>query len=93
MGLEKLLYLQGVGASYSDYSGRLVHHSQAERLGLLACLLANCTQPKFHLDDLSPDGFVAANGEAIEERNFDLDVAPWQRPLATFQFACLTEPS
>ncbi|QYJ94923.1 4-alpha-glucanotransferase [Shewanella spartinae] len=93
MGLEKLLYLQGVGASYSDYSGRLVHHSQAERLRLLACLLANCTQPKFHLDDLSPDGFVAANGEAIEKRNFDLDVAPWQRPLAIFQFACLTEPS
>ncbi|MCG9753682.1 4-alpha-glucanotransferase [Shewanella insulae] len=93
MGLEKLLYLQGVGASYSDYSGRMVHHSQAERLGLLACLLANCTQPKFHLDDLSPDGFVAANGEAIVKRNFDLDVAPWQRPLAVFQFACLTEPS
>ncbi|WP_052813761.1 4-alpha-glucanotransferase [Shewanella sp. cp20] len=92
-GLEKLLYLQGVGASYSDYSGRMVHHSQAERLGILACLLANCTQPEFNLDDLSPDAFVAANGEAIAERNFALDAAPWQRPLAAFQFACLTAPS
>ncbi|WP_428612716.1 4-alpha-glucanotransferase [Shewanella sp.] len=93
MSLDKLLYLQGVGASYTDYSGRTVQHSLTDRIGILACMLSTCQQPKFNCEELSPEAFVRANQDAINQRNYDLDVAPWQRPLAPFQYASLSAPS
>ena len=40
MGLEKLLYLQGVGSEFIDCFGQLVHIPSKDRQGILTSMLA-----------------------------------------------------
>ncbi|HAY93032.1 MAG TPA: hypothetical protein DCY70_03860, partial [Shewanella sp.] len=39
MGLEKLLYLRGVGAEFTDCFGQNIHISEVDRQGILTCML------------------------------------------------------
>ena len=93
MSLDKLLYLQGVGASFINYSGELTVQSLADRIQILGCMLGQLKQPDFDLTQYDPDGFVARNAEAIEARIEQLDAKPWQRPLPVFQHTSLVQPS
>ncbi|QYJ85198.1 4-alpha-glucanotransferase [Shewanella mesophila] len=93
MSLDKLLYLQGVGASFINYSGELTVQSPADRIQILGCMLGQLKQPRFDLSQNDCDGFVARNAEAIEARIEQLDVKQWQRALPVFQHTSLVQPS
>lgn len=43
MGLEKLLYLRGVGAEFTDCFGKEIHISEVDRQGILTCMLQEKT--------------------------------------------------
>ncbi len=86
MGLEKLLYLQGVGAEFIDCFGNHVHISPNDRKGILTSM---CLAP--HQSDV--DGALSVlNDKFIEQRIHELDVAPWLKPIGTFQWTYVDEP-
>lgn len=93
MSLDKLLYLQGVGASFINYSGELTVQSAVDRVQVLACMLGQLKQPQFDLTQYDPQGFVARNHLAIEARIEQLDAKPWERALPTFQHTNLEQPT
>ncbi|QYK02338.1 4-alpha-glucanotransferase [Shewanella psychrotolerans] len=92
MSLDKLLYLQGVGASFINYSGELTVQSSADRVQILGCMLGQLKQPLFDLTQTTPEDFVDRNAKAIEARIEQLDAKPWQRALPIFQHTNLKEP-
>ncbi|QIR14649.1 4-alpha-glucanotransferase [Shewanella aestuarii] len=87
MGLEKLLYLQGVGSEFIDCFGQLVHIPSKDRLGILTSMRASTSliglseQQLCQLNDLQVHNQV---NDAI----YQLDVQPWLLPLHGFQW-CL----
>ncbi|WP_285162664.1 4-alpha-glucanotransferase [Shewanella goraebulensis] len=87
MGLEKLLYLQGVGAEFIDCFGNNVQISPEDRNGILKsmCLGYLGLQRQSDADVLS--------GSYIEQRIYELDVKPWLNPLRQFQWSYVDTPS
>lgn len=70
MGLDKLLYLRGVGAEFVDCDGQLTAIHTNDRLAILQAMLA-----KPEIDNAIID-------QQIEQ----LDVQPWRDFLAPFQY-------
>ncbi|MCK8043549.1 4-alpha-glucanotransferase [Shewanella sp. 1CM18E] len=83
MGLDKLLYLQGVAIEFNDCNGEYVRISDADRLGVLTCMLTqvDANQP----DSLSTATELLQSEESIAKRNFQLDAMPWTQALPPFQ--------
>ncbi|QQX81585.1 4-alpha-glucanotransferase [Shewanella sp. KX20019] len=77
MGLEKLLYLQGVGAEFVSCSGEKIYTPEQDRIGILRCMLAG----EQHLND-----------ELIASKIFALDALPWTHALPSFQHCCIEAP-
>jgi 4-alpha-glucanotransferase len=107
MGLEKLLYLQGIGAEFIDCLGKKVTIHHKDRLGILASMLLDndalktCANVSRSVDQntlvqgkLTRDGLAQAfNDEFIEQHIFDLDVAPWFEPVHAFQWCYQDAPA
>ncbi|GGN13302.1 4-alpha-glucanotransferase [Shewanella putrefaciens] len=91
MGLEKLLYLRGVGAEFTDCFGQYIRISETDRQGILTCML---------LDNASTDGdpqFASAaqallSDESIAQQIYELDALPWTQVLPEFQWCFVDEP-
>lgn len=97
MELDKLLYLQGVGAEFIDCFGRHVHIEQQDRLGILNAMLVQQDNKPFCSSD-SLDKHQPAintitghetliNEHTVEEIVYALDVEPWLQILPSFQYS------
>ncbi|AZG73127.1 4-alpha-glucanotransferase [Shewanella livingstonensis] len=103
MGLEKLLYLQGVGAEFIDCFGNLVHIPAKDRQGILTTMLLpssfhehdhlhgvnESALPPFNVDAFSQQQLSA---QQIAARIEQLDVMPWLMPLHGFQWCGVDKP-
>jgi 4-alpha-glucanotransferase len=102
MGLEKLLYLQGVGAEFIDCFGRHVKIDQHDRLGIVKAMLApNGHEPlstslNKHLPINSSINKSINNSishdeplsvSIVEETVYTLDAKPWLSILPSFQYS------
>src|SRR5690606_13453510 len=76
MGLDKLLYLQGVGAEFIDCFGQTVIIPDNDRKGILQAMCA----------DQVAQAESIFNPDFIQQRNYQLDAAPWKIPLPAFQW-------
>ncbi|PIW59501.1 4-alpha-glucanotransferase [Shewanella sp. CG12_big_fil_rev_8_21_14_0_65_47_15] len=91
MGLEKLLYLRGVGADFTDCFGQYIRIPETDRQGILTCMLKEknalasgetCTQAQ-----------LALLGESgIEAQIHRLDAQHWTQVLPTFHWCYVDEP-
>ncbi|WP_076407946.1 4-alpha-glucanotransferase [Shewanella sp. UCD-KL12] len=83
MELEKLLYLQGVGAEFIDCNGKNVTIPEQDRLGVLKCMLNRS-------DELTSTAEKCAElGDRVQE----LDAKPWTYLLASFQHTYINNQS
>ncbi|MGX9460050.1 4-alpha-glucanotransferase [Shewanella sp. A14] len=98
MGLEKLLYLQGVGAEFIDCFGNVVHIPAKDRQGILTTMLL---EPSFYqqlqktsLSTLSAQSLTEhyLSQQNIVARIEQLDVLPWLMPLHQFQWCSIDKP-
>jgi 4-alpha-glucanotransferase len=103
MGLEKLLYLQGVGAEFIDFFGNLVHIPAKDRQGILTTMLLPSSlhrhdhlhgendsgQPLFDIDAFTQQQLST---QPIAARIEQLDVLPWLMPLHQFQWCAIDKP-
>ncbi|MFT5704806.1 MAG: 4-alpha-glucanotransferase [Shewanella sp.] len=80
MGLEQLLYLQGVGARFVNCDGQEIEIPFSDRKGLLQCML----------DGEDPS---VCSSQFIDERAHLLDAKPWTDVLHTFQHTSENVPS
>ena len=81
MGLEKLLYLQGVGAEFINFSGQNIRIPTQDREGVLRCMLDKLVDTRGEIDA----GYLA-------RRIHELDAKPWTLGLHGFQHTYLDEP-
>ncbi|AQS37469.1 4-alpha-glucanotransferase [Shewanella psychrophila] len=81
MGLEKLLYLQGVGAEFINFSGQNVRVPVQDREGVLRCMLNKLVDTRGEIDE----GY-------LEQRIHELDAKPWTMGLHGFQHTYMDEP-
>jgi 4-alpha-glucanotransferase len=90
MGLEKLLYLQGVGAEFIDCFGNLVHIPATDRQGILTTMLLPTS---FNQHQCDPSEYAQILTDAkVAKRIEQLDVAPWLEPLHRFQWCEIDTP-
>lgn len=91
MGLEKLLYLRGVGADFTDCFGQYIRIPEMDRQGILTCMLQEKnilasgekgTQAQLAL--LSESGITA--------QIHQLDAQHWTQVLPTFHWCYVDEP-
>ncbi|MGX2952768.1 hypothetical protein ACWAU3_06780 [Shewanella sp. JL219SE-S6] len=75
MGLEKLLYLQGIGDGFSDSYGRFCPTSAGTRKQILSAMCGPIPEEASEL--------------WIERRVYQLDAEPWQQLLPSFQWCYL----
>ncbi|QDE31112.1 4-alpha-glucanotransferase [Shewanella polaris] len=103
MELEKLLYLQGVGAEFIDCVGNHVHIPAKDRQGILTTMLLEPSFYQQHLQtDLQQANQPALTSEALMQhclsdqqiatRIEQLDVLPWLMPLHKFQWCNIDKP-
>ncbi|MBC3767358.1 4-alpha-glucanotransferase [Neptunicella marina] len=74
MGIDKLLYLQGVGAQFIDCFGQTIQIPHVDRLGILHSMLDQKQLPQ------------SLSDEFIHQRNTQLDATPWTKILPQFQW-------
>ncbi|MGI2190085.1 4-alpha-glucanotransferase [Shewanella baltica] len=103
MGLEKLLYLRGVGAEFTDCFGQEIHISEVDRQGILTCMLqekntvAGTAIDASATEALSSDAGLtnvdAVLTEALIASQIDLlDARPWTQVLPEFHWCFVDEP-
>ena len=95
MGLEKLLYLQGVGAEFIDCFGNHIHIPPSDREGILKSMCLEASAADSITQDLASKEAVPTevlSPQWIEARIDTLDVAPWRTPLASFQWCYVDDP-
>jgi 4-alpha-glucanotransferase len=103
MGLEKLLYLQGVGAEFIDCFGNLVHIPAKDRQGILTTMLLQSSfdqhehlhgmnKPDQQLFDVQAFTQQHLSPPKIDARIAQLDVQPWLVPLHGFQWCTIDKP-
>ncbi|MDN4503425.1 4-alpha-glucanotransferase [Alteromonadaceae bacterium BrNp21-10] len=83
MGLDKLLYLQGVGAEFVDCNGTNITIEYSDRVGILQTMLTDVATPSQ----------AVFNPDFVDQRNHMLDAEPWTQLLPAFQWTYLDEPS
>ncbi|MCH1928781.1 4-alpha-glucanotransferase [Shewanella sp. A25] len=91
MGLEKLLYLRGVGADFTDCFGQYIRIPETDRQGILACMLAN----KNTLKDTNPIASMAdepPSDAEIEAQIYQLDAHHWTQIIPAFHWCYVDEP-
>ncbi|MGL5390608.1 MAG: 4-alpha-glucanotransferase, partial [Shewanella sp.] len=88
MGLDKLLYLRGVGAEFTDCFGQYVRIPESDRLGILRCMLQDETEA-IEKQNVEQQGIDNA---LIEQQNYALDAKPWTQVLAAFHGCFIDEP-
>ncbi|WP_416305979.1 4-alpha-glucanotransferase [Neptunicella sp. SCSIO 80796] len=76
MGLDKLFYLQGIGAEFIDCFGNTVVIPDDDRKGILQTMCADQVE--------QPDSLFSQ--EFIDTSIYQLDAAPWKVPLPAFQW-------
>ncbi|QIR15048.1 4-alpha-glucanotransferase [Shewanella aestuarii] len=81
MGLEKLLYLQGVGAEFVDCHGQQTHIPPRDRLGILKSMISAETSD------------AVIDNKLVDDAIFSIDVAPWLKLIPSFQFSYLSHPT
>ncbi|MDB2386116.1 4-alpha-glucanotransferase [Shewanella sp.] len=81
MGLDKLLYLQGVGADFVNSLGERVEIAEQDRVAMLRCMLP----AQWSKTDLS--------AEQIAQRIYQLDAEPWTQLLPPFQHTSTDKPT
>ncbi|NKF51068.1 4-alpha-glucanotransferase [Shewanella sp. WXL01] len=89
MGLDKLLYLQGVGAEFVDCFGQHIRIPMQDRVGILKAMLSN---ERSSVDD-AEECKSQFESHIVEARNHQLDVEPWFEQLPKFQFSHLDKPT
>lgn len=103
MGLEKLLYVRGVGAEFTDCFGQNIHISEVDRQGILTCMLqeknsvAGTAIDAPAIEELSCDAGLtnvdAVLTEALIASQIDLlDARPWTQVLPEFHWCFVDEP-
>ncbi|GGQ11962.1 4-alpha-glucanotransferase [Shewanella litoralis] len=90
MGLEKLLYLQGVGAEFIDCIGKLVHIPAKDRQGILTTMLIPTSFNQHQCDPSEYPHLLTEHNMA--QRIEQLDVDPWLVPLHRFQWCEIDKP-
>ncbi|WP_153915255.1 4-alpha-glucanotransferase [Shewanella sp. TC10] len=86
MGLEKLLYLQGVGAEFIDCFGNNIQISSDDRNGILKSMCLDYSGISEDVDEpLLSDAYIS-------QRIYDLDAKPWLKPLHQFQWSYVDAP-
>ncbi|MGS0679658.1 4-alpha-glucanotransferase [Shewanella sp. 125m-7] len=83
MGLEKLLYLQGVAAEFIDCHGAHIQIPEEDRVNILACMLAPHEPHK--CEPAMVRSHQLQSSPWIEQRNYLLDAKPWTQLLPVFQ--------
>ncbi|MCL1048812.1 4-alpha-glucanotransferase [Shewanella abyssi] len=83
MGLEKLLYLQGVGAEFVSCSGEKIYTPEQDRIGILRCMLDG---------DITENLQQPLSDETIANKTFALDALPWTQVLPSFQHCTIDTP-
>lgn len=83
MGLQKLLYLQGVGAEFVSCSGENIVTPEQDRIGILHCMLTSAAQQRCE---------PVISAEQVDERIYQLDAMPWTQRLPLFQHTTLDNP-
>ncbi|WP_144207399.1 4-alpha-glucanotransferase [Shewanella donghaensis] len=100
MGLEKLLYLQGVGAEFIDCFGNNVQIQPRDRNGILQSMCSsdcmvdevkNNSEQAITYDNES--SLAGLSDNYIQERIYELDAAPWTLPLQGFQWSYVDNPT
>ncbi|CAM3236493.1 4-alpha-glucanotransferase [Shewanella violacea] len=81
MGLEKLLYLQGVGAEFINFSGQNIRIPVQDREGVLRCMLDKLADTRGGID-----------AKYLDRRIHELDAEPWTVGLHGFQHSYLDDP-
>lgn len=91
MELEKLLYLRGVGAEFTDCFGQYNRISETDRQGILTCMLLDNTQVASETMDVSVTQALFSD-ESIAGQIYELDALPWTQVLPEFQWCFVDEP-
>ncbi|MDI5830233.1 4-alpha-glucanotransferase [Shewanella xiamenensis] len=90
MGLEKLLYLRGVGADFTDCFGQYIRIPEADRQGILTCMLQEKnTQPCEAKDE--PLTSLPC-GDELDAQVYQLDAHHWTQVLPAFHWCYVDEP-
>ena len=99
MELEKLLYLQGVGAEFIDCFGNLVHIPAKDRQGILTTMLLPSSghQHAFSrhseaLCHLNESYHQPLSESQVAAKISQLDIQPWLKPLHNFQWCLIDKP-
>ncbi|QYJ77895.1 4-alpha-glucanotransferase [Shewanella acanthi] len=91
MGLEKLLYLRGVGADFTDCFGQYIRIPETDRQGILACMLANqnALQDTKQITSMADE---PPSDAEIEAQIYQLDAHHWTQIIPAFHWCYVDEP-
>lgn len=89
MGLEKLLYLRGVGADFTDCFGQYIRIPEADRQGILTCMLQDTNEPH---NEAELSAVNRLTQSAIAAQVYQLDAQHWTQVLPAFHWCYVDEP-
>jgi len=90
MGLEKLLYLRGVGADFTDCFGQYICIPEADRQGILTCMLQEKNTQACEAKDEPLTSFTS--GDELDAPVYQLDAPHWTQVLPAFHWCYVDEP-
>ena len=90
MGLDKLLYLRGVGADFTDCFGKYIRIPEADRQGILTCMLQEKNTQACEAKDEPLTSLL--NGDELDAQVYQLDAHHWTQVLPAFHWCYVDEP-
>lgn len=90
MGLEKLLYLRGVGADFTDCFGQYIRIPEADRQGILTCMLQEKNTQACEAKDEPLTSLPS--GDELDAQVYQLDAHHWTQLLPAFHWCYVDEP-
>lgn len=90
MGLEKLLYLRGVGADFTDCFGQYIRIPEADRQGILTCMLQEKNTQACEVKDEPLTSLLS--GDELDAQVYQLDAHHWTKVLPAFHWCYVDEP-
>lgn len=90
MGLEKLLYLRGVGADFTDCFGQYIRIPEADRQGILTCMLQEKNTQACEVKDEPLTSLPS--GDELDAQVYQLDAHHWTQVLPAFHWCYVDEP-
>jgi len=91
MGLEKLLYLRGVGADFTDCFGQYIRIPETDRQGILTCMLQEKNTLASGEKGTQAQPALLSESE-IAAQIHQLDAQHWTQVLPTFHWCYVDEP-